>query len=467
MSNLIEIDLGHLIDDSNSRNFLTNSEFDQFPDRFGCDFENIRKSLEDETSRVTRSLDLDESDYDRFARIAETIRTKYDNVLVIGIGGSTLGFRAILQAMRGPYFNYDSWDREYPRVFVVDNIDPVIAAQLTDRLDFKMTTIIYISKSGSTPESAANFIHFFDRCSHAGSDPADMTFICDPGDNGINNIAKNLGCNLLHIPPDLGGRYSVLSAVGLLPSEIIGLSSPEFIRGARSVHDVIVKTPLEKNALFAVGSCLQTLFSKGKSIHVMFSYGNSLSDFGLWFVQLWAESLGKRFSTSGEEVFAGTTPLASLGATDQHSILQLFKEGPNDKVLGFVSVRDYEIDITLPGRFSLEVEYAYFAGHTLEEQLGIEMTSTEISLVNAGKPCYKIEIADLSPTTFGGLFYFMECLTVYVAELSKVNPFDQPGVEDGKNMTYALMGRQDHAAKRQKHEEALSEYQKRTRKFAL
>ncbi|MCK4237128.1 MAG: glucose-6-phosphate isomerase, partial [Candidatus Krumholzibacteria bacterium] len=382
-------------------------------------------------------------------------------------GGSTLGFRTIAQSLKGPFYNIMASEHSEPRIFVLDNIDPIMAERLGSLLDFKKTAIIYISKSGATPEPAANFIHFYKKFREAGGTLKDIVIICDPGDNGINHIAKKFGCHLLHIPSELPGRYSVLSPVGLLPAEIMGIESKGLLDGAAAVHRSIIDTPLKQNAAFVLGSSIWKLINKGKSIHVSFDYSNTLSEFGLWFEQLWAESLGKKKSITGSDIYAGTTPLDALGATHQHSLLQLFKEGPNDKIFGFITIDNFPTDITLTDEFPSEEEYSYFAGHTMGEQLKIEQISTELSLVRARRPCYKITLPDISASTLGALFYFMEVLVIYIAGLWQINPFDQPGVEEGKNMTYSLMGRESYASGRPEYQAALDSFDSQCRLFQI
>ena len=247
----------------------------------------------------------------------------------------------------------------------------------------------------------------------------------------------------------------MLSSVGFLPAECIGVNSKELLNGAAKAHHSILALSFDKNPLFLLGICLTELAQQGKSIHVLFNYSSLLSTFGLWFEQLWAESLGKKESLAGQVINAGTTPFAALGATDQHSLLQLFKEGPNDKVIGFVTVDDTQSNIGFGDEFPAEMEYSYFAGHTMDEQLKIEQISTEMSLVRAQRPCYRISLPQLSAFTLGSLFYFMEALVVLVARFTGVNPFNQPGVEEGKKITYSLMGRKDYAATRSRYEKEL------------
>lgn len=457
MKDILNVDVGSLFSQEDDANFISTPDFETLCAANSSSFEEVRLSLENKTSPITTSFST-ELLLDDIKKIAGHIRKHYKNVLVLGIGGSTLGFRTILQSLKGPYFNHETSRDNNPRVFVLDNVDPLPVNYLEKILDFKETAIVYISKSGSTPEPAANFIHFYNKYREAGRNPEDIVIICDAGNNGINRIARDLKCHLLHIPTELPGRYSVLSPVGFLPSEVIGIDAKEFLEGANRVHNAILTTPLRENAVYILGSCLFELARKGKTIHTMFSYSSILQEFGLWFAQLWGESLGKEKSLTGETINAGTTPLPALGATDQHSLLQLFKEGLNDKVFGFVTIKNFPTDVTFTNPFPSEEEYSYFAGQTMSEQLKIEQMSTQISLVNSKRPCYRINLSELSACTLGELFYFMEVLVIFIAKLWNINPFNQPGVEEGKKMTYALMGRKDYTSMRAKYEKELKKY---------
>ncbi len=455
MQELITIDIGSLLSNQDPAHFIPRADFDQFAAKYGQAFEKFQAPLKDGQSPITLSLS-EAGALPQIKELAQALSEKYDNILLLGIGGSALGAKAVLQFLHGPFYNLEK--RAHPRLFILDNLDPVLVTKALEVVDIAKTAIIYTSKSGSTPETAAQFIFFYNKYKAAGGRMEDIVIICDPGDNGINHIAQQLGCHLLHIPKDLPGRYSVLSSVGFLPAEITGIDSTRLLAGAVEVHQSILDTPMPQNALFALGNCLYELAMKGKSIHALFNYSSLLFEFGLWFVQLWAESLGKKMNLDGQEVYAGTTPLTSLGATDQHSILQLFKEGPADKVLGFVRINSLPVDVTLPEAFPAEKEYAYFTGHTMSEQLSIEQLATEMTLVGAGRPCYRITLKEVSPEALGALLYFYEALVVYTAGLWHINPFDQPGVEEGKNITYALMGRKDYSQKRSDYEKAVAQY---------
>lgn len=454
MTELLTVKVDHLWQATDENGFITGQELAEMKSHYRAMFEEFRASLTQEGFPLTLPF-TQVGEIFRIKSLARDIRDKYENVLLVGIGGSSLGARAIKQFLRGPYYNLSNT----PRLFILDNIDPALAHKLEGILDFRKTALIYISKSGSTAETAANFMYFFRKYREAGGNPQDIVIICDQADNGVNRIAKDLGCHLLFTPRELGGRFSVLSCVGFLPAEIMGIDSAELLEGASAIRRMIVNDPPESNVLMALGVCLFMWASRGKSIHVLFNYGSLLSDFGLWFMQLWGESLGKKVSLTGEVVRAGTTPLHALGATDQHSLLQLFKEGPLDKVYGFVKVGEPPCDLSIPGEFPQEDEYAYFEGHTMNQQLHIQQLATEMSLFKEGHPCYRISARDYSPATLGALFYFYQALTVFSGALWGINPFDQPGVEEGKTITYSLMGRPRYADRRAQYEAEVAKYE--------
>jgi len=455
MTDLLSIKLEHLFGITSETGLPARSEWEEIKSQYRDQFEGFRRSLAQERYPLTLPF-MEAGEIPRIKSLARHIRESYKDVLLIGIGGSSLGARAIMQFLRGPYYNLDN----RPRLFILDNIDPALAHKLEEILDFRKTALIYISKSGSTAESAANFSYFYRQYRKAGGNPRDVTIICDKADNGINRIARDMGCHLFFTPRELGGRFSVLSCVGFLPAEIIGIDCVDLLEGASRVRRRIMSNPPENSILMALGTGLFTLANRGRSIHVLFNYGSLLSDFGLWFMQLWGESLGKKVSLSGEVVRAGTTPLNAIGATDQHSLLQLFKEGPQDKVYGFVKVEEPPCDLSIPGEFSPEDEYAYFEGHTMNQQLHIQQLATEISLVQEGNPCYRITVRDYSPETMGALLYFYQALTAFSGALWGINPFDQPGVEEGKRITYSLMGRMSYSDQRLRYEAKVAEYEK-------
>ncbi|MGE5370771.1 MAG: glucose-6-phosphate isomerase [Solirubrobacterales bacterium] len=455
MNGHIRLDLGNLV---------IEDAISAMAEKYGARFEAFRQKLAAGETPLNLSLN-ERAVLPEIKAAAEEVARRCENVVLLGIGGSALGTRAVLQFLKGPYYNLTPGGR--PRLFVLDNIDPVLVSHLENTIDMAKTALIYTSKSGATPETAANFVYFLERYRSAGGKPEDVIIICDKKENGINRIAADLKCRLFHIPGGLPGRFSVLSSVGFLPAEIAGIDAAALLDGADSVHRSILEQPVLKNGLFLLGAALYQQANYHRNIHVLFNYSSLLSEFGLWFMQLWAESLGKSENLNQEEVHTGTTPLACVGATDQHSLLQLFKEGPADKVFGFVYLNTVPNDPVLPSGFEHENEYTYFGGHTMKGQLDTERVATAISLIRAGHPCYEVTVRGVDGASLGALFYFYEALVAFSAELWGIDPYNQPGVEEGKNMTYAIMGRPDYREVRADYQRQIEQHRNRERIYHL
>src|SRR5690606_6030521 len=229
---------------------------------------------------------------------------------------------------------------------------------------------------------------------------------------------------------------------GLLPSALVGIDVRELLAGAAEMVDRCATPELERNPA-GVYACLQYLADTqaGAPIHVMMPYSDRLRDVADWFRQLWAESLGKQRDREGKEVFVGPTPVKSLGATDQHSQVQLYMEGPFDKTITFVTERDRPVDLSIPELYPDVPELGYLGGHTLGELLQVEKEATEAALAQRGRMNMTIELDEVNARTLGGLFMLLQIATVYAGALYGVDPLDQPGVELGKQLTYGIFGR--------------------------
>jgi glucose-6-phosphate isomerase len=377
-------------------------------------------------------------------RFAEGRRGFYHDVVILGIGGSALGPIALRTALRPPYWNLldDRARGGAPRLHVLDNVDPRTIAGLLSMLDLARALFIVTSKSGGTAETMAQYLIVRDRL-HAtpGIDPArHLVFVTDPRQGALRPIADRDGIPALDIPPNVGGRFSVLSPVGLLPAAIIGIDTAGLLTGANAMVQRCATTDdLARNPAGAY-AMLQWLADTraGGGIHVMMPYADALRDFASWFVQLWAESLGKE-RPDGTHV--GPTPIAALGATDQHSQVQLFMEGPIDKTVTFLAVASAETDLGIPPGHPDVPELSYLGGRTLGELLDVERRATAGALARRGRPNMTLMLDRVDPTSVGELIMLLELATVYAGALYGVNPLDQPGVELGKRFTYAMLGR--------------------------
>lgn len=377
---------------------------------------------------------------------AEGLGQAHEDVIVLGIGGSALGTKALLGALRGPGWN--EWNDEareyYPRLHVLDNIDPSVVHNLLQRVDPRRALVNVISKSGNTAETLAQYLVVRAWLEDALGEAATrhLVFTTDPVSGALREIATRESIATLDVPPSVGGRFSVLSPVGLLPLALVGIDIAALLSGAAQAIDQATAAELEHNqaALFA-GLMWAADTTAGSRIQVLMPYSDRLREFGSWFCQLWAESLGKKLDRQGTVVHAGPTPLAAVGATDQHSLVQLLMEGPYDKVVSFITVDDPGCDVPIPDSPDLPEAAAYLAGHTLGGLLDAEYQATARALAGAGRMNLTLGLPDLAPATVGELVMFFQLAVGYAGVWYGVDPFDQPGVELGKRLTFAAMGR--------------------------
>jgi glucose-6-phosphate isomerase len=379
---------------------------------------------------------------DQVSSFARPVRGKYDDVVILGIGGSALGPIALRTALRPSGWNMldDKGRDNYPRLQVLDNVDPETIAALLGRLKLSRTLFIVTSKSGGTAETMAQFLIVHERVQREKLDVAKhFVFVTDPKQGALRPLADRLGVPALEIPANIGGRFSVLTAVGTLPAALIGIDIKALLSGAGEMARRCDSADIAQNPA-AVYALLQWLADTQlkKSIAVFMPYSDPLRDFAAWFVQLWAESLGKK-RQDGTSV--GSTPLAALGATDQHAQVQLFMEGPADKTVTFVAVRERAIDVTIPPGFADVKELGYLAGHSLGELIDIEQRATAGALARRGRPNMTIHIDRVDPSHVGQMMMLLEIATAYAGQLYGIDAFNQPGVELGKQFAYALLGR--------------------------
>jgi glucose-6-phosphate isomerase len=382
---------------------------------------------------------------------ADGVGQAHTDVLVLGIGGSALGTKALVSALRPPAWNElsDEGREFFPRLTVLENVDPTTMRATLDRLDPRRTLVNVISKSGGTAETMAQYLVVRAWVDEALGEPGHGHFIftTDPERGALRELAERDGIPTLQVPPNVGGRFSVLSPVGLLPAALVGIDIEALLRGAQTAVERAASGDLRRNppALYAgLHWAADTLL--GARIHVLMPYTDRLRETAEWFRQLWAESLGKRVSRDGAVVHAGPTPVGAVGATDQHSQVQLFMEGPFDKVITFAAVDDLGVDVTIPPQPDLPADLAYLPGHTLGGLLRAEYEATSAALSRMGRMNCTLQLPDLSFETVGELLMFYQLATGYAGVWYGVDPFDQPGVELGKKLTFAAMGRPGYEA---------------------
>ena len=376
---------------------------------------------------------------------AAMVENRFDNVLIIGLGGSALGGKAVCEALLPPYWNFLTKEqrKNYPRIFFLDNIDPDQMNSLLQILDLKKTLVNVITKSGSTAEVMAQYMLLKDLMEKELGDDYRKNVIATTDRNvGIlKQLSDQEGYKTFYIPDDVEGRFSVFSAVGLLPFALVGIDIEEITQGIKDMDLALKNTDINYN-IAAQNALIHFLsdVKKGKKISVMMPYSNRLRYVADWYCQLWAESLGKERDKDNNIVHTGQTPVKAIGVTDQHSQIQLYNEGPNDKIISFLRVKEFDTEITIPNIFEY-TGLSYLGGKTMNKLFNAEADSTMASLIDYKRPNVTIKIPKVSPYYLGQLLYMLEVQTAITGALYNIDPFNQPGVEQSKNYTYALMGR--------------------------
>jgi glucose-6-phosphate isomerase len=399
--------------------------------------------------------DLPYNQKETVADILETaakIKDKFEVFVVLGIGGSALGPIAVQQALNHLHYNELSKEQRggCPRLYVVDNVDPERMEALFDVIDVEKSLFNVITKSGSTSETMAQFLIVHDMLKNRLGEEYRSHLIAttDKEKGNLIKIAGELGLKTYTIPEGVGGRFSELSPVGLLAAAVCGIDIEELLAGAAYMDEICKEEDVYKNPAYMAATLQYLAMKDGKNISVMMPYADSLKYMADWYAQLWAESLGKRYNQNGEEVFAGQTPVKALGVTDQHSQIQLYTEGPFDKVVTFLGVERYRTSMLISRGFEDIPAVSFLGGHTLNELIHAEQAATEYALLKAKRLNRTITLPEVNAFTVGQLLYFMEVETAFAGELMEINAFDQPGVEEGKNATYALLGRPGYEQKK-------------------
>mgnify|MGYP001331384287 CR=1 FL=1 len=376
---------------------------------------------------------------------AEAARANRDTLVIVGIGGSSLGTRMMVNALKHRYYNeLPGLERGGMKIYFLENSDPDSFKELTDRLDLSHTLFNIVSKSGSTVETAAQYALVRELLMRRLPDTwkKHLLFTTDPEEGSLRKMAEEEGIAALEVPSDVGGRFSMLSAVGLFPALCLGLNVKDLLSGAADMAGRCTSGGLFKNpalTLAVIHHMADTSFNKNMA--VIFPYADKLQGWAEWFCQLWAESLGKALDEKGNPAGCGTTPIKALGAIDQHSQMQLYIEGPNDKLFVFVRNEKFNDPAKFPPRTKLPAAYDYLAGHSMSELIQAEEAASRFALTKTGRMSYEIRLPGISEYTLGQLLFLGEAMTAYAGYLYGVNPFDQPGVELGKKYAYGLMGR--------------------------
>ncbi len=378
-------------------------------------------------------------------REAARINRDFDNFVVFGIGGSALGSKALFTGVK--HLKYNELPKEKrggARFYVADNVDPDGLQALFDVIDVKKTCFHIITKSGNTVETMSQFMIALSMLKDALGDKfKDNIILTTDKEKGIlKKISNEYGFKTYTVPDGVGGRFSVLCPVGLLSAAVLNIDINELFAGAKAMDEVCTKDDLWKNPAYMYALLMSIAMANHANISVMMPYADGLLNMAEWYAQLWAESLGKRENNDGKKVFSGQTPVRALGVTDQHSQIQLYTEGPFDKVVAFIGVEKFHTTLTVPAPPIDMQDAAYIAGQTINKLIDSEMRATEYAVTQAGKMNMRITVEQMDAKAIGELFFFFEMATAAAGEFLNIDAFDQPGVEAGKIATFALMGRE-------------------------
>ena len=362
---------------------------------------------------------LPEQDISNILTYCETIPTSIESIAVIGIGGSSLGAKAVYEFLKP----VEDLSR---KLYFFESTDPINIKSLLSEMDVDKTHFLVISKSGTTVETFAIYKYILS----LQKNPACYTFITDPR-SALEKYAQSIDASVLHLPDNVGGRFSVLSVVGLVPLALCGIDIKALLSGASNIkksffehgylHDILLK-----KSLFYAKNHAQY------HINCLFAYSESLKYFCEWYVQLWGESLGKKQRSSAFNV--GLTPIGLIGPKDQHSFLQLIMEGTRDKSVTFIQIEDFQDEITIPNTTLPHLESLdTLNGLPFSQLINMQCNSViEALLEEENIPLDSITIPKIDAQNIGSLIFYYELLTSLVGELINVNTYDQPGVEAAK-----------------------------------
>lgn len=381
--------------------------------------------------------------YEAMKALVRKLDKDVDTLVVVGIGGSLLGAQAAYKALNG-IEELKRGGRPLRLVFAGDFTDPQAIADLVDAVDWSRAVVNVISKSGDTIEPMAVFILLRSLLEkHAGKAKAVKRVIAttDPERGTLRAIADREGYATLPVPRNVGGRFSVFTEVGAFPLLAGGINVEELWKGAAAEDALFWKTTPLRNLPMLYAGLQYLLYRKGRRVSVLMPYAERLSLVGQWYRQLWAESLGKKTDRHRNRVHAGMTPVAAVGPADQHSQIQLYNEGPNDKIITFIEVDEALRDFRIPDPFPDVEGISYFAGLRFRDIVHAERKGTAEALVENRRPNGTLTLPELSGQSVGRLLQMFMIATAVMGELMDVNAFDQPGVEAGKQAMYRILGR--------------------------
>ena len=385
---------------------------------------------------------------------AAEMKKKIEYFVVLGIGGSALGPAAVFTALCHYRHNDLPKDKQKIKFLVEDNVDPERMLALLDVIEPEKTLFNVITKSGATSETMSQYLIISDLLKKKIGAKWNEHIVATTSSakGNLIKLAKENNFKTFFIPDSVGGRFSELCPVGLLPAAIMGIDIKAMLKGAEEMDKAC--TGVENNSALMCAVLQYIAMQKGKNISVMMPYADSLKYIADWYCQLWGESLGKAVDNDGKVIHAGQTPVKSLGVTDQHSQVQLYTEGPFDKVITLIGVEKFRGDVTIPQGAEQFPDVNFLCGHTMGELINTERVATEYALTRSKHMNNTILLDEVNANTLGQLLMFFQLETAYEGYLLNIDAFNQPGVEEGKNATYALFNRKGYEAKKEELENA-------------
>ncbi|NLD05042.1 MAG: glucose-6-phosphate isomerase [Synergistaceae bacterium] len=377
-------------------------------------------------------MDLPEIETTEIKRTAEWLKS-YDSIIHVGIGGSALGSLMLNQALLGEFRNCED---VRPRFYLADNPDPTKTRAIWEQVKDGRVALVGVSKSGATAETMSQFLWFRNEMIKLrGRVEGDILVITDPQKGIFRSFAQNSGCRVIDLPASVGGRYSVLSAAGLVSAGAVGIDIDALLSGAGKMKKYLLENDsIDTNPAWLASSLHLYHEKQGRPMAVIMPYSSKMAFFAEWFAQLWGESLGKKGM--------GTTPVRAVGAIDQHSQVQLYIDGPDDKLFTIINFKKHGDQVSVPPVDCDALKpLSYLDGAEIGNMLGLEAMSTAAAIVKTGHPLIWVEIDKIDCSTLGALIFYYEYMTAMTGRMMGIDPFDQPGVEQGKKYTYGLMGR--------------------------
>lgn len=445
MAPMVTLDVNHLMSDLlGDRYGLSEADINRYSDAASRAFAAVKQNRGKGWLGWTELPYNQEEIVKDIEETAAKLRKRFKAFVLLGIGGSALGPIAIQQALNHLHYNELSDEkRNGPRFYVEDNIDPERMEALLDVIDLKHTCFNIITKSGATAETMSQYLIISEALKKAVGEGWQEHIIAttDSEKGNLIKLARKEGFKLFFVPGSVGGRFSELSPVGLLAAAVCGLNIRAMLSGAQCMDQRCASDELWDNPALLQAVIQYILMEElGVNVHVMMPYADSLKYMADWFCQLWAESLGKNVTRKGMAVNVGQTPVKSLGVTDQHSQLQLYTEGPFDKVITFLKVEAFRSKTPIPHGCEEFPDVAFLGGKSHNELIEAERLGTQYALLRSGRMSQTITLPVVNEHTIGQLIYLLELVTAYTGELLDIDAFNQPGVEESKIAAYAVLG---------------------------